>query len=357
MTRSTVAPISKVGSQGHSPLPYQAGRRDRKWRSCRIRARARIERELSLRVLATPPSSASLFPFHSFLSISEPRSLSHAHDAPTIRTTVHHSLTRVSSWHLLLPSWFFSLSRCWLLFSSAASVAALYDNVPVTASTPRGARRDANHCSERRIDLKLDYVCWFHQQKMGRSCYVLLFSHVASPWSRLIRTITFRQSPAVLDRPMSSRGSRGNCYSENRWQSRSVTWRWCTMTPVYRVDTRGRLWIPRWYASISVTDDCLTVSPILSVYSFSRGNHFEFLSSLSTCRYLVTENNDLREWYLLSRARQLLSRHLSLMICYAPRIIGRDFFFWIIEMTISAFISRVLFSLRSSHAIHSLESF
>lgn len=104
---------------------------------------------------------------------------------------------------------------------------------------------------------------------MGRSCYVLLFSHVVSPrWSRLIRTITFRQSPAVLDRPMSSRGSRGNCYSENRWQSRSVTWRWCTMTPVYRVDTRGRLWIPRWYASISVTDDCLTVSPILSVYSF-----------------------------------------------------------------------------------------
>jgi len=72
MTRSTVAPISKVGSQGHSPLPYQAGRRDRKWRSCRIRARARIERELSLRVLATPRRLRLSFPFTLFsLSLSQ----------------------------------------------------------------------------------------------------------------------------------------------------------------------------------------------------------------------------------------------------------------------------------------------
>lgn len=58
--RSTVAPISKVGSQGHSPLPYQAGRRDRKWRSCRIRARARIERESRCACLpaACPPLSS-----------------------------------------------------------------------------------------------------------------------------------------------------------------------------------------------------------------------------------------------------------------------------------------------------------
>lgn len=54
MMRSTVAPISKVGPQGHSPFPYQAGRRDRKWRSCRIRARARIERESRCACLPPP---------------------------------------------------------------------------------------------------------------------------------------------------------------------------------------------------------------------------------------------------------------------------------------------------------------
>lgn len=67
--RSTVAPISKVGSQGHSPLPYQAGRRDRKWRSCRIRARARIERGSRCACLPATPLSSYVALYHS-LSLS-----------------------------------------------------------------------------------------------------------------------------------------------------------------------------------------------------------------------------------------------------------------------------------------------
>lgn len=207
--RSTVAPISKVGSQGHSPLPYQAGRRDRKWRSCRIRARARIERESRCACLpaACPPLSSCVSFALSLLLLS---------------LQVKILVTRARCPHdphhgppLTDKGPFVTLATSFLIFLPLLPPVALL-LFHLRRSPPRRPRRPRRRCHTTdavsmwctfatlitaRIDATLDYVADFIGDGSRRSRYFCLPTTLhRESCSRLTRaTITFGRSPVVPD--------------------------------------------------------------------------------------------------------------------------------------------------------------
>lgn len=211
MTRSTVAPISKVGSQGHSPLPYQAGRHDRKWRSCRIRARARIERESPVRVLASHPPVVLRLPHSRSLTLARLPGRGPCHTRAMPPRSAPRSTTH---WQRSLRD------TCYFLLDFSPSPAAGRSSPlppPLLASTSSSSssrhrrRSDASWCTSRRASHRSEHVSAWHWItsliSSGDEKLTLGVSHDVSPRSRLAH-----DSPA---RPITSRivtwRARGSC--------------------------------------------------------------------------------------------------------------------------------------------------
>lgn len=366
MTRSTVAPISKVGSQGHSPLPYQAGRCDRKWRSCRIRARARIERELSLRVLAGhPPSScvtSRLFSSHSPLSISTRQDLYHTRAVPSRsapRSTTH---------------WQGSLrDTCYFLLDFSPSPAAdcsspLPPPLPLSTTFSSPLRRLVVHVatlitarSERRIDLTLDYVADFIEDESWDVTYELVLR--TSVFPRCLTVITTHPYDdyvqAIAGCPRSTNVT---------WRKRKLLLREPMTEPECHVavmhDDAG---ISCWHSRSIANSALVRVSLRMTAWLFLQSSPFtRSLVAITSGSFLFSQRVDTWWWRTMTSASVTSSLSGSAIII-ATLVAGillctedhpkRLNFFWIVKMTLSAFISRVLFSSRSSHAIHSLGSF
>jgi len=366
--RSTVAPISKVGSQGHSPLPYQAGRRDRKWRSCRIRARARIERESRCACLPATPLVVRRRSFSLALSLS----LSPSQDPCHTRTMPPRCSAPRSTTH-----WQGSLrDTCYFLLDFSPSPAAgcssplpppPLSSTSSSSSSPLSHRRcrfDASWCTSRRwsplgardwrdtgfwITLLISSETWLTLALLlfFSRCLTVLTTHLRDDYVQVIAWL-FQITDVVT-------WSKRKLLFGNRWQPE------CHVAVMHgdarcRVDSRGRSrtragasryrWLVDWFPS-----------PLRSPLS-RRDNHFEFLPSPS----LGVSTRDGEQWPPTPRVIPALglgnycrlSRHLSPVFYYTPRNNPRGFSFRIAEITLFVFISRALLASGAEFSRNSL---